>query len=198
MERHRLSTHYGLSTDSLSFIEIEEPTESDVTQRLTTPLSVDARVSANLKRLWLRIQKCADCYHKALELVREQLEIMWVCHHLKYSLPSLLECWITCGANASKLAKFQVQQCISCSMDYQLEVDDFGRDGLVLIVTKWLDLGSGTGSVQQSVDTAARSAIPWLIGGKVQALRASYSYSLGYPWDMQQLGLGLDYNFNVF
>lgn len=50
MERHRLSTHYGLSTDSLSFIEIEESTESDVTQRLTTPLSVDARVSANLKR----------------------------------------------------------------------------------------------------------------------------------------------------
>ena len=86
MERYRLSTHYGLSTDSLSFIEIEEPTESDVTQRLTTPLSVDARVSANLKRLWLRIQKCADCYHKDLELVREQLEIMWVCHHLKYSL----------------------------------------------------------------------------------------------------------------
>ena len=78
MERHRLSTHYGLSTDSLSFIEIEEPTESDVTQRLTTPLSVDARVSANLKRLWLRIQKCADCYHKNLELVREQLEYMLV------------------------------------------------------------------------------------------------------------------------
>ena len=45
-------------------------------------------------------------------------------------------------------------------MDYQLEIDDFGRDGLVLIVTKWLDLGSGTGSVQQTVDTAARSAIP--------------------------------------
>ena len=56
MEQHRLSTHYGLSTDSLSLIKIEEPTKSDVTQRLTTLLSVDARVGANLKRLCLRIQ----------------------------------------------------------------------------------------------------------------------------------------------
>ena len=55
-------------------------------------------------------------------------------------------------------------------MDYQLEIDDFGRDGPVLIVTKWLDLGSGTGSVQQTVDTAARSAIPWLIGGRTSML----------------------------
>ena len=71
MERHRLRAHYGLSTDSLSFVEIEEPTEGDARQRLTTLLSVDARVCANPERLCLRIQNCAVFCHKDLELVRE-------------------------------------------------------------------------------------------------------------------------------
>ena len=52
--------------------------------------------------------ECAVYYHKDLELIREQLEIIWVYHHLKPSLPLLLECWVIGGANALKFTKFQL------------------------------------------------------------------------------------------
>ncbi len=159
MERHRLGARYGISTDSLSFVEVEESTESDIRQQLTTLLSVDARICAHPERLCLRIQNYAVCYHKDFELVREQLEGIWVCHHLKHDLRSLIEYWVIFGADASKMPKVQVRQCIRCNLDYELEIDHFGSDGMGLVVTKWLDLGSGTGLVQHPVDTAARNPV---------------------------------------
>lgn len=159
MERHRLGPRYGISTDSLSLVEVQESSKSDVKQRLTTLLSVDAQVCSHPPRLCLRFQNCVVCHHKDLELVREQLGHIYICHHLKNELPPLIDQWVICGANAPAMPKYKVRQCLCCNLDYQLEIDDFGSNGVLLIITKWLDLGSGTGLMHHPAVTGAGESV---------------------------------------
>lgn len=158
VERHRLGDQYGISTNSLSLLEVRESRESDVRQGLTKLLLVDAWVCAHPERLCLRIQNCVVYCYKDLEPVCKQLEFIWICHHLK--LPPLVDDWFICSENASKMPKIEVQRCIPCNMDYQPEVEDFGNDGVLLVVTKWLDLGPGIGLVHHPIDPAWRIVYP--------------------------------------
>ena len=159
MEQHRLGARYGISVDSLSLVEVQESSKSDARQRLTTLLSVDARVCAHPQRLCLRIQNCVVCYHKDLELVRNQLQLIYVCHHLRDELPQLIDRWVLWGVDASKMPEAELRQCIHCNMDYQLEIDDFGSEGVLLVVTRWLDLGSGTGLAHHPVITTPLKSV---------------------------------------
>ncbi|KAL9598608.1 MAG: hypothetical protein Q9179_003839 [Wetmoreana sp. 5 TL-2023] len=47
------------------------------------------------------------------------------------------------NARSQKTPTPEVHQCGICDLDFQLEFKDLGVDGLALVVTKWLDLGSG-------------------------------------------------------
>ena len=56
-----------------------------------------------------------------------------------------------------KSQRFEVQQCVHCKLDCKLETDEFDNNGVLIIVTKWLELGSAAGLVQHSCDSLAKN-----------------------------------------
>ena len=119
-------------------------------RRLTTLLSVDARICARPDRLCLQIQDCVLWYHEDLDLVQKRLECFWICHHLKDDLPLLIDRWAIPGADGPKTPQVEVRQCVHCKLDCQSEIGEFDSTGVLIVVTKWLDLRSAAGLVRYS------------------------------------------------
>ena len=124
---------------------------------MRTLLSVDARICAKPERLCLRIQNCVVWYQEDLEVFQKRLLCFWICHHLTDGLPLLIDRWAIPAADVSKIPKVEVQQCVHCKLDCQLEIDEFDNNGVLIFVTKWLDLGSAAGLVQHSCDSLAKN-----------------------------------------
>ena len=82
MLRHYLGPGYGISTDELSFIQVSESRESEPRDRITTLLSVEARVCEKPARLRLRLQTWAVLHTRLPDLALERSKCVWVCHHL--------------------------------------------------------------------------------------------------------------------
>lgn len=147
MRRYYLGPDYGISTDDLSFVQVNELGESELKGRRTTLFSVEARVCADPARLCLRIQRWAVLHTNVLELAVERAKCIGVCiHHnadeseMFQLIVSNLDEYLT-RSEEPREPKRQV--CRRRKFVYQLEVLDTGSDGLAIVITKWLDLGSG-------------------------------------------------------
>lgn len=81
MQRHYLGPDYGISTDDLSFVQVNELGENKLRGRRTTLFSVEARVRTEPASLCLHIQRWAVSHTNVLELGVERAKCIGVCIH---------------------------------------------------------------------------------------------------------------------
>ena len=147
MLRHYLGPGYGISTDEFSYVQVNESSESEPRGRRTTLLSVEARVCAEPARLCLRLQNWAVLHTRVPGLALERTECVWVCQHFvaeEDEMFQLIESNLDEYRTKSKRPREPKRhRCRRCKFVFQLEVLDTGSDGLAIVITKWLDLGSG-------------------------------------------------------
>ena len=147
MLRHYLGPGYGISTNELSFIQVSESGESELRGQITTLFSVEARVCREPARLCLRIQNWVVLHTRILDLALERSKCVWVCLHLraeKGEMFQLIESSL--DENSTRLERLRApkrHRCRRCNFVFQLEVSDTVCDSLAIVITKWLDLGSG-------------------------------------------------------
>lgn len=144
---HYLGPGYGISTDKLSFIQVNESGGSEPRGRITSLLSVEARVCAEPARLCLRLQTWTVLHTRVPDLALERSQCVWVCHHLVADegemfrmIGSSLDEYST---RSERPREPKCHRCRRCNFIFQLEVSDTVNDGLAIVITKWLDLGSG-------------------------------------------------------
>ena len=147
MRRHHLGPSYGISTDELAFVQVNELDESGLRGQEMALLSVEARVCTEPARLCLRVQRWAVLHTHVLELAVERAKRVGMCvHHnaeegeMCQLVISSLDEYLT---RSEGLREPKRRICRRCNFEYQLEVLDTGSDGLAIVITKWLDLGSG-------------------------------------------------------
>ena len=147
MLRHYLGPGYGTSTDELSFMQVDDFGGGEQGEKITTLLSVDARVCAQPARLCLRLQTWAVLHTRDQGLALKKSKCVCVCRHLMANngemfqlIGSSLDEYNT---RAEKPQRPKFLKCRSCKFVFQLEVLDTVSDGLAVVITKWLDLGSG-------------------------------------------------------
>lgn len=201
MERHWLGLRYGISTDSLAFTEVHESKKVDNGQRLTTLLSVEARVCSEPSRLCLRVQHWAFINGRQREAVLRALECVYVCHHLSMhdgELPGLVESSLdACSAKRKIAPSPKLHRCSSCNLDFQLSFKDVGHNGIALVVTKWLDLGSGLELEEPVIPGGSRGSDLLNIlpdrhtgpGSLNQATTARLAFEEGGDWSEEALYL---------
>ena len=147
MLRHYLGPSYGISTKQLSFVQVSEFGESEPGGRRTNLSSVEARVCAQPARLCLRIQTWAVLHTRILDLALERSKCVWVCRHLvaeKGEMFRLIESSLEeYSARPEQLGEPNLYKCRHCKFVFQVEVFETVSDGLAIVITKWLDLGSG-------------------------------------------------------
>ena len=147
MRRHYLGPGYGISTNDLSFVQVNEVGQSELMERTKTLFSVEARVCTEPARLCLHIQSWTVLHTNVLEVAVERAKCVGVCIHqdaeegeMFQLIVSSLEEYLT-GLEGPREPKRRI--CRRCQLLYQLEVLTAGNDGLAIVITKWLDLGSG-------------------------------------------------------
>lgn len=152
MKRHYHGPGHGISTESLSFTEVQVSADEEGAERVTTLLSVEALICPEPEvSLCLRMQQWALVSPTKRDMILSKTKFMMICDHMRtyYSdisqlIESKLEHYRRTGIEPGEDdASPDVRKCRYCNVDFQLEIKDFGGEGLALVVTKWLDLGSG-------------------------------------------------------
>ena len=165
MRRYYLGPSYGIPADDLSFVQVNELGESELKGRRTTLFSLEARVCTEPARLCLRIQRWAVLHTNILELAVERAKCIKLCvHHdleedgISQLIASSLEGYLTRSEGGQEPER---RVCRGCRFDYGLQVLDTGSDGLAIVITEWLDLGSGLTPLDQKWSLHTE---PWLAG----------------------------------
>ena len=154
MKRFHYGPDHGISTESLSYIEVRFFEERAV----TTLLSVEPRICCssvnNNDTLCLRIQNWALVGNTpSPEEFVSKIGFIWLCTHLSIRDSNIsqfvkkeLDAYYNSsehGIPSSSSSSPNVFKCRMCSIDYQLEIRQCGNEGPALVITKWLDLGTG-------------------------------------------------------
>jgi hypothetical protein len=138
MKRHFCGPAHGISTESLAYVEILPSS----LYPLTALLSVDAQICHG-PRLCLRIQS----WSLVKDFAPSSFTNVLICYHLYAGSAPAVELiqseWDICESRSEKPSDPNIYQCSICGIDYQIEVVDCDSKGTALIITKWLDLGSG-------------------------------------------------------
>ena len=147
MARYHLGPSYGISTDELSFVHIVESGQSESRRRMTTLLSVEARVCMGPPRLCLRIQNWALPHTKIPEVAITKMNYVRVCPHYLAEKGQMLQI-IKATLDDYIMKPGMVREpnrymCFECNFVFDVEILETKSDGLAIIVTKWLNLGSG-------------------------------------------------------
>lgn len=147
MKRHHHGPGHGISTESLSFTEVQISRDEDEAGRVTTLLSVEARICPEPTSLCLRIQHWALVSSPKRDTIHSRTEFVEICAHITARSPELsqlVESKLKLRRTGPEYrAGADVTKCRFCNTDFQVEIKDFGDEGLALVVTKWLDLGPG-------------------------------------------------------
>ena len=154
MLRHHLGPGYGISTNDLSFVQVNEVNECEPKVRNKTLFSVEARVCTETARFCLHIQRWTVLHTNVLELAMKRAKCVEMCFHhnakksemFQLIMSSLNEHFIK--SKGPREPKRRI--CRRCQFVYQLEVLDTDNDGLAIVITKWLDLGSGLTPLDQN------------------------------------------------
>jgi hypothetical protein len=147
MKRYHHGPGHGISTQSLAFTEVAVSGEEDDADRLTTLLSVEARICFKPMSLCLRIQQWALIGSARREMILAKTKFVRICRHMSVRSPEvsrLIESELKSGGRAESDCRVHadVFKCRHCNMEFQVEIRALGNEGLALVITKWLDLGS--------------------------------------------------------
>ena len=146
MKRHRHGPEHGISTDFLSYVEVHVSGKKKDPGRMTTLLSVEARVSLETTSLCLRIQQWVFLRTNDPEKLVSPMISVAICGHLHTStaISELVRCELgSRHTNVENPKSNSIKKCRRCNTDFQIEIRALGDEGLALVTTKWLDLGSG-------------------------------------------------------
>lgn len=146
LKRHYHGPKHGIST--LAFTRVSRRNfEKGDGKRVTNLMSVEARISPNpAPTLCLRFQRWVVINTTDQLKLFRCAEDMLLCHHL---LSALLDFLLESKMKNlhSESPGYQgvpgVFNCNSCNAVTQLEVKRFSREESAMLVTRWIDLGSG-------------------------------------------------------
>ncbi|KAJ5833343.1 hypothetical protein N7474_001654 [Penicillium riverlandense] len=146
MRRAFYGDKYGISTRALQFTEIQTTLDSD----MITLLAVEARIiKSPTPSLGLRIQNMIAIKRSEIALLdSSKIGFLGICGHLDMTrnlLPTLIAETVKTYLNkpAENQCQIKIKICAACHTDYKLEIKEYGTECLALVITKWLDLGSG-------------------------------------------------------
>ncbi|CAL5872133.1 uncharacterized protein PFLUO_LOCUS6391 [Penicillium psychrofluorescens] len=146
MRRAFYGDKYGISTRALQFTEIQTTLEAD----MITLLAVEARVMKSpTPSLGLRIQNMIGVTRSDIELLdSSKIKFLGICGHIDMTrdlLPILVAETVKTYLSqpAENQHQIRIRVCNSCHTDYKLEIKEYGTKWVALVITKWLDLGSG-------------------------------------------------------
>ena len=146
MKRHRHGSEHGISTDLLSYVEVHIAGKKKDPKRMTTLVSVEARISVKTTSLCLRIQQWVFLRTDDPAELFTWNNFLGICEHLHtpaaISQLARSELGARC-TNAQIPISTSVKKCRHCNTDFQIEIRRLIGEGLALVITKWLDLGSG-------------------------------------------------------
>lgn len=146
MKRHRLGLDYNTLLKQLRYSEVEPGIEH------MYQCKAEARIVSN--SLYIRVQ------HGFLLSLSDDApfpnrDMDRVCphqgsNHIRFCSPGRLACIVRCRISHWKKREDKscpicsgLHSCDSCPTEFQVDIKDFGEDGVVLAVTKWKTLGEG-------------------------------------------------------
>lgn len=144
MKRYYLGPDHGVPTESLSYTEVRVFGEKQV----TTLLSVEAQI-CSASNLCMRVQNWALVEATSSDHFVSKIGFIWICTHLSVrdtNISRLIRSKLEAYYNSTDSAPHstpEVFKCRTCDIDYQLEIGKCGGEGPALVITKWLDLGTG-------------------------------------------------------
>lgn len=147
MKTYHHGPKHGVSTDSLAFVSVHVLDNEPNCKRMTTLLSVEARIISHPESFGLRIQTWSLLRSTETNELLSASRFVRICDHIPKAgsdISRLIEAEL--GPHKTKVEKcvtIDVLRCRQCSTEYQIKLRMLGDEGLALVITKWLDLGQG-------------------------------------------------------
>lgn len=141
MRRFYHGPRCGITTESLSHIQIEEHAKS------TTLFSIEAQICTEPVGLYLRIQDIMLAKDGRVDLFKlpqnwEPPRAFRICSHLRYShIASLVDPLLPAHIQGASFSQLD-GNCDKCNTDFLLEIREYCGH-LALIITRWINLSSG-------------------------------------------------------
>jgi hypothetical protein len=148
MKRHHHGPGHGISTESLSFTVVQVSRDEDEAERLTKLSSVEARICPEPVSLCLRIQQWALISSTKRDMMLSKAKFVMISDHITAhtsKISRLIESQV--DGRCTELdyrVDPDVRKCRYCNTDFQVEIKEIGHKDLALVITKWIDLGSGS------------------------------------------------------
>ncbi|KAJ5106576.1 hypothetical protein N7456_003251 [Penicillium angulare] len=148
----RYGPHAGISTESLSYVQLRHHPEDSANPKMISLFSVDAKICCKPRTLVLRMQDIIH-YRKLRPdfstLRPEDLKnlplpkFLYICKH-RPDMAYTYKCAITTGAAHAydDVLVCAFHECMQCSTDSLIEVRKWNST-LMLVITRWFDLGPG-------------------------------------------------------
>lgn len=146
LKRHRLGMDHGISVNFFTCTEVVEP---KLPTEVTNLLSVDANIMSN--ELFVRVQQWTLVpQDKRYKLANKPL-INSLCWHTNFQTaidyqPNHIPRLVQSQLDQLQTGSAQVavtRSCEYCFMDFEMVAKDFGDRGVAIVLTRWLNLGSG-------------------------------------------------------
>jgi len=163
MRRFYHGMQYGISTDSLFHTEVRvdrlrsnstpqspntsalTPEEKHLSENKTCLTSIEARICPTAPSLCLRIQGLAVVRRQNASRLLPQGNTVWVCGHIANRTPNFSDCVSShisaYRSGAPKAAEYG--KCSKCNTEWHIELRDLGTHDVILIFTRWIDVGPG-------------------------------------------------------
>lgn len=162
MRRFYHGPKYGISTDSLFYIEAGVSRCEDTTSPLqkapaskpkntaspgikTYLISFDARIYPAAPSLCLRIQAWSVVNRQNVSALLPEKDYVWFCGHIKIEKPNTSDHvrWHISAYRSGSPRAAEYGKCSKCNTEWRIEVREFGAQDVSLILTSWIDLGPG-------------------------------------------------------
>jgi hypothetical protein len=140
MKRYRLRLDYSYYLNLLAYKKIARRG----VERFPYQCIAQPRIIA--ESLFLRVQEAILILSgRALESIAYYYD--HICPYIDYAkvqLPENIQCKIVYRHDLKQCIRHSgLRQCNYCLTEYQIDLQEYGRFGVVVLITKWLDLGEG-------------------------------------------------------
>lgn len=115
---------------------------------MTTLVSIEARICPESSSLCMRIQNVVSVGRPNAAQLSSGTRFLEICGRISArpeydpKLLNLVKYHVDAYLSGS-VSNSGLERCRTCGTDYKIEVKEYGDDGLALVITKWIDLGSG-------------------------------------------------------
>jgi hypothetical protein len=143
MKRHRNGGNYGIPVKNLAVTEVQTYSGNEIERKMVTLFSVEPSIITD--EMYIRVQHWA-LFPLFNPLRREKLTFTHLCHHdwRNHSLLfSIIKAYEVAHYKSSIPPGCRILCCATCSAEFEVEVRYFENGRAALVITKWLNLGSG-------------------------------------------------------